>query len=467
MPARLTVWIERIRDGFWAIPSAAALLAVLLGLLLPWVDRIWVTQRLFDGERRWLTLLLFEAGGDGARATLAAVSGSSITVAGTVFSITIATLALVSSQFGPRLLRTFSSDRGVQISLGIFVLSFLFPLLVLRTVRTSEEDGDFVPHLSVSVALLFAVSAVGTRIYFIDHIAQMIRAPQVVATVGRDLDEALNHAVPDGVGKTSGRKQAHRDDDDNDDDNDDEEEPDEIDGSEGLPGQDAPVAVRSRKAGYLTVINHERLVTLAEKADVVFRLAAGTGSYVYEGTPLLQLRPGDKLDEEQYEEAHGAFAIGARRTVKQDEAYAVNQLVEIGVRAMSPGINDPFTGQSCCQRITAGLVRVADRRFPDPRQRDEGGKVRLLTRRPTFADLVEAGYAPLRRYARADAMLLGCLLDDLAALAGRAKGRRRLGAIAEQAAAVSRAAEELDEVDRRIVRGKYAYFEEQLAGRLG
>ena len=438
MRATFLIWIERLRDGFWLVPGLMVAVAFGFGAVVPYLDSYY-GDLVAQGET---TFLLYDSGPDGARSVLGAIAASSVGIAATVFSITITTLVLASGQFGPRLLRTFTSDRGVQFSLGTFLATFIYPLLVLRTVRTAG-DGDggveaFVPALGVTSAMVLAVLAVGVLIYFIDHVATMIRAPQVVDHVGSELDEALDRQVP---------ADGHRGDDD--------AAGGEVTG-DGLPGPDAPVAVRATEPGYVTVIDHDNLVAHASHRGTAYRLDVAAGDYVHPGRPMIRCHPGHvPAGDDEREGLRKRFHVGARRTSAGDPQFGLNQLVEVAVRAMSPGVNDPFTAETCVYRAGAALAVLVTRPFPDPRRRDEAGVVRLVTRRPTFRDLVEQTFAPLRRYARSDAMLVGKCLEALAGVAERCPPDRsgRLAVVREQAddllAAAAEDGEQVNARDRR------------------
>ena len=430
---------DKFRDSFVVLPGVMALLATALGLVMPYVDDrfAWLAAR------NDAMLLIFDAGPDGARSVLSAIAGSSITVAATVFSITIAILALTSQQYGPRLLRTFTSDRGVQFALGTFVATFLYPLIVLRTVRTGE-DNAFVPRMSVTVGVLLALVSVAVLIYFIDRLSKMIRAPQIIAAVGRDLHEVIDQEIPADASL-----------------GDSDEEYDELCG-DGLPSEDDAPAVVARRCGYVTVVDLPTLVKHAVEQDTVYRLAVSPGTYVHEGMPLAHMSPRADLPAETRDGLLGAFSFADHRTVVQDVGFGVNQIVEVALRAMSPGINDPFTADTCVDRLTAMLARMAGRAFPDPRWRDEQGKVRVLMRRPTFAYFVAATYAPVRRYARSDAMLLGKMLASMASVARHCPQSRprRLAAVREQAKAVMDAiTDDTNEADKAMLRAAYEAFQ--------
>jgi uncharacterized membrane protein len=224
---------EMISSSYWFVPGIMTAAAVVLSLLSVELDR-----RVQDAVLEEIGLI-WSGGAEGARELLGTVAGSTITVAGVIFSMTLVVLSLTSQQFGPRLLRQFMGDRGTQVVLGMFVATFVFCLLVLRTVRSMEETR-FVPYLSVTLAVLFMLASLGVLIYFIHHVAQLIQAPRVVSRVGEDLLAAINRVFPEQLGEAAAA--------------------DEQKGPAGwLPEdfEDRACRIEARENGYLQVINVE------------------------------------------------------------------------------------------------------------------------------------------------------------------------------------------------------------------
>ena len=150
----------------------------------------------------WLKRLswIYSGGAEGASLLLGTVAGSMIAIAGTVFSMTLVALSLASSQLGPRLLRNFMRDTANQVVLGTFVATFVYCLLVLRTIRRGDEVA-FVPHLAVTIGVLLAIVSIGVLIYFIHHVSVSIQADEVVAQVGRELVDGIDRLFPGHLGK--------------------------------------------------------------------------------------------------------------------------------------------------------------------------------------------------------------------------------------------------------------------------
>ncbi|WP_410474915.1 DUF2254 domain-containing protein [Guyparkeria sp. TX1] len=340
---------------------------------------------------------MFAGGPDGASAVLSVIAGSMTTIAGVVFSMTLVVLSLASSQLGPRLLRSFMRDPPTQVVLGTFVATFLYCVLVMLTIRRGDEEA-FVPHLSVTVGVLLAVISLGVLIYFIHHVAISIQANQVVARVGHELIDVLERLFPETIGQRP---------------------------AESAPAPDAAFLRRlDREAepvcssgdGYLQFIDADALMTLAEREDVVVRLECHPGHYVVAGGPLLRVWPTGQRADEFAGEVNAAFALGNQRTSGQDIEFALFELVEIAVRALSPGINDPFTAVACIDRLGSALCRLATREMPSPYRHDSEGKLRVIAPSPSFPAMVDAGFDQIRQHGRTNAAVSIRLMETLAAI---------------------------------------------------
>ena len=402
MKTRFLSLVENLRTSLWFIPTLMALGAFALALFMPWVDNHYAP----DKGPKWLSSLVFSGTPSGARSLLSSVAGSMINVAGTVFSITIVALTLASSQFGPRLLRNFMRDRTNQTVLGTFIATFLYCLLVMRRVYGGPDDIQNVPHLSISVGVLLTLTSLGVLIYFIHHIAQSIQAPHVVAEVGRELDEQIDKLFPKDIG-----------------------EPDE--GADGVAGQpahgtpadrqkaeqllaDAGVAVRADAGGYIQAIGTDSLMGLARGADAVFRLCVRPGDWVMPGGPLLVCWPPDRVDGDLVDDVNGVVIRNSRRSPTQDVEFSVLQLVEVAVRALSPGINDPFTAMNCIDQLGANLVHLAGKTFPATHRYDEEGELRIIAEAANFGGIVDAAFNQIRQNGGKTACIVIRLLEVIA-----------------------------------------------------
>lgn len=404
---RLRALWESMRATYWVVPSAMAFAAVGLSFAMIQLDQAAAAQ-LLD---RWSWV--YTGGPAGARAVLSTIAASMITVAGVTFSITIVALTLASQQFGPRLLRNFLKDLGNQVVLGSFISTFLYCLLLLRTVR-GNDDSNFTPHLAVTVGVALAMLSLGVLIFFIHHVATSIQASHVIANVGGELDAAIERMFPDDIGEGPAAGRDAR------------EQP-----PCGLPGADrgAPHTVAAATTGYVQALASARMLELAGEHNLTIRIDAQPGGFVRVGTPLATLWPAPQPPDACDEDVRDAFIIGADRTGAQDAGFFVKQLVELALRALSPSINDPGTARTCIDRLEQALCHLAGRRIPSPYRYDEDGTLRVVAPPVTFVNLLDLAFEEIGRYGSASVSVMSRLLEavrDLAACTRREEDRQAL-----------------------------------------
>lgn len=444
MKARLLRLWDALRASYWFIPSlmtAGAAAASQAALVL---DR-WLL------DRGGTAMVWLHGAGrpEGARAILSTVAGSMITVAGVTFSILLVALSLASSQFGPRLLRGFLRDRGNQFVLGTFIATFVYCLLVLRNVPMGV-DTTTVPQVSVGLALLMGLAGVAVLIYFVHHAASSIQASSVISTAGSELDAAIRQTFP-------------------------AREEDEGGGRVGPPADqalpagfdDEARAVEAGASGYVQEIDTSGLVALAAERDLVIELLHDRGSFVVEGRSIARVAPPAAVDEEVGKKIREALVLAAGRVSTRDVERAVSQLAEVAVRALSPGINDPFTAGEALRRLGASLSFLAERELPTSSYRDGEGTLRLIVPTPTIRELFGVAFDRVRHYGAGDPHLPLELLEILTEVGVKARhpGLRRI--LLHHAERVERAATEAlrDEADRRRVESAYETASAVLSGR--
>jgi len=392
---RLTSWVgirqllENLRGSYWFVPSLMAVGAVALAVASIAIDRALPPDWL--GELR----LIGPNGPEGARAVLTTVAASMIGVAGVTFSITIAAVAYSASQFAPRLLTNFMRDRGNQITLGTYVAAFLYCLVVLRAVNDSWGPGSgeaaepFVPQVATLMALGLAIAGCAVLIYYIHHIPQSIHISRVIARIGDALDDRIEAFFP-----------AER-----------------RDVPEPPPLATGALEVRAEKQGYIQRIDLGHLLECAERADARIDLVHAPGEFVARGRVLARVAARGVDEEALADSIRSAFATGVLRTPREDVLFLVNELLEIATRALSPGVNDPFTAISCVDRIGAALSALARRGDVHGVTRDADGAVRVVARPLTFEIFVAESLERLRPYAVKDRNVSLHLASTLAELA--------------------------------------------------
>jgi len=375
---RLIELSENVRGSYWFLPTLLAFAGFAFGLALVLVD-----ARLGDawlGQYEWF----YGSRPEGARSMLSTIAGSTITVAGVVFSITLAAVTYASGQFGPRLLGNFMRDRGNQASLGVFIGTYLYCLVVLRTIRSAEEtSGDtggvvrdaFVPHLAMFGGLALAITSTAVLIYFVHHVTSGIHINNVIARVGRDLIAQIRQRSDE---HDSGRPTR----------------------TPSLVGIPKPII--ATKNGYIEAIDFDALLKIASRHDIVLRPVRRAGDFVSEGWTMLEAHSAASISDRVRDECTGVVKVGRQRTAQQDLRFGIDELVEIAARALSPGVNDPFTAIACIDWLGAALGEL-DRRRPPPTQlADEEGTVRIILRPLDFEDYLGAAFGQLRSYVAAD-----------------------------------------------------------------
>lgn len=429
MRVRLLNFWENVQSSYWLIPSLMLLGAAILAF----------ATTAFDSRvgSEWMENIPWLRANqpDGARALLSTVAASMIGVAGVTFSITMVAMVMASSQFGPRLLSNFMRDRGNQTTLGIFIATFIYCLLVLRTVKSPDVSASgtadasyFVPHLAVLVALALAVVSLGAFIFFIHHAPESIHISNVIADVGRSFGHRIDHLYPDQLGEAAGGTS-----------------PDEL-STAGFDGEATPVEADG--TGYIQALDPGTLLEVAVEENLFLRVAYRPGDFVSEGKALVYASPASRVDDGVRRRIRGAFVWGRERTRAMDILYLSDQLVEIAARALSPGINDPHSAMDCLDWLGAGLIRLGERAEPDPVRADDDGTPRVLTLPVSFDVAMDAVFDPLRPYVSADRNATSRAFKVLAELASSLRDERRHAPIARHADALI-AAVRLNQSDPR------------------
>jgi uncharacterized membrane protein len=433
---------EVLRTSLWFVPAleVAGAIALFAGTLI--ADRA--------SYRGDFTLpgWVISGSADTAREILTAIAAAIITVVGVVFSIILVTLTLASTQFGPRMLRNFIRDRGTQLTLGTFVATFVYAVLVLASVGTGSH-GDFVPHISVTVTLGLMVADLAVLIYFIHHTAVSIQLPQVIASIAADLAEAI---AEQGSGNT------------------------------GPHPKDGPTAtelvVRAEReggvllapvSGYVQFIKHQNLVKLATAADAVINLEHRPGHFVVRGHRFATVWPPTAAPMVR-QALGGAHIVGPHRTLTQDVSFGIDQLVEIATRALSAAVNDTFTALTCIDWLGENLCKIVTGWHPARVHRDGAGFIRVIAPEPAYDRLVQRSFEKIRQNSLGMPAVMIRQLDALARIMAETTSAGQRQVLLDQAAMIDRACERSvpEAADRADVRRRYEVIltlETQLSAR--
>lgn len=413
MIPKLRHWWQEMRSSFWFVPAMIVVGAVGLATALITVD---ATVELHV-DTKWP--LIFGAGAAGSRGLLTAVASSMITVAGVVFSITIVALSLTSSQYTSRVLRNFMRDSTNQVVLGVFVGIFAYCLVVLRTIRGGDERA-FVPSLAVLGGLVLAFVGIAYLIYFIHHISLSIQASSIIASAAEETIAAIDNLFPKGLG-----------------DNDDED----AEGTVAVVAEQTWSAVAAPKTGYIESIDGESLLVLARKHGTIVRMERGIGEFVVESTPIVSVAGlSESESDAAAAELNSVFVISRQRTVQQDAGFGIRQIVDIAMKALSPGVNDTTTAVMCVDYLGAILARLAVRGIATPHRLDHG-ELRVIARGPSFESLLAEAFDQIRQNAEGNVAVLTRQVQALETIASQTGNARRRHALRQQVVLIAAVAE--------------------------
>lgn len=400
-------WL-RVNASYWFLPTLFTLAAFLLSVVTVYIDRSGGAA--FLNDVAWL----HPSRPAGARSQLEVIASSMIAVASTVFAITIAAVAYASGNYGPRLLTNFMTDRGNQISLAVFISTFVYNLMILRVVRSEQEvpasleaaDATalpgFVPQLSMLVSVITLIVAVGVLVYFLHHIPASIRINSVLAGIGRRLVNDIGERFPDDYSDTA------------------------------PPGMIEGRPVMAGGAGYVEIIDFEKLDEIAEKAAATISLKVRTGDFVHERLPLADVG-GAALTEKLERRIRDCFSFGSSRTPKQDLEFLIDELVEIALRALSPGINDPFTAVTSLHWMGAAVAELAGRDLRRGPEQDRYDPTRVRPIADDFDHYLMRSFGGVRASAAGSPIAAKVFLEALAGAAVEQCSNRRRAALLEEA----------------------------------
>ncbi len=399
-------WGE-LKATFWFIPVMILVFSVLLSVGLVSLDGLVSFQQ--DG----LTRFFFVKGSDSARIILSTISGGMIGVAGTVFSVTLVALTLASSQFGPRLIKNFMYVRLNQVVLGSYISTYLYCLLVLNAIKDGD-DYTFIPSISILVAIVAAVGNIILLIIFIHQIAISIQADKVISDISDFISKQLKTLFPEKMGEEI-------------------EDDEEIDSAADIKGYSKRIAIKAPRSGYLQYIDHETLLELITSNAALLELYYRPGAHMVEGLEIGMLHTNEDWDEDELEKVFNQFVIGKTKTSQQDLEYSIQQMVEIAARALSPGVNDPFTAIACIDNLTATLCYLAQAKFPSKHRFDEEGTLRVIVDTVGFRGVLDTAFNQIRQFSAGNTAVIIRLMEALITIHGFIKEEKYKKAVVKHA----------------------------------
>lgn len=404
--------LYKIRESMWLVPSLLVLGAIILAPVMVQLDELYG-----DAAQEWLPFL-FGGGSDAARDMLTTVATAMASVIGIAFSIIIVVLQLAASQFSPRVITTFRRDRGQQVVLGMYLATFVYSLLVLRRVRASNEvDQAFVPGLSMLVALILSLVCLGLLLFFVQHISQQLRVSEITTRIRSDLDDASDILYPADIGEPY------------DPDHTDEELIADIENS-----AHTSFPIRAPGGGYVQNIHESRIAEYVDGPVMAIRVERGFGSFLFErevvATVFLSEPVSDEDRQKLTELGDKGFSLGSSPALRSNSQLAVQQLVDVALRALSTGVNDPSTARQVLEELSDWLARTAHRDFPS-RVRSVDDRVLVLPQ-TSFHDYVHQVFAQIRQASAVEASLLHTIAEMLEKLLDTNPPQDRLMAFCDQ-----------------------------------
>jgi uncharacterized membrane protein len=414
---KLLFKLGELTDTFWFIPVIIIMMSVLLSIGLVYIDELVSFEH--DDV---LSRFFFVNSPDSARAILSTISGAMMGVAGTVFSITLVALTLASSQFGPRLIKNFMYVRLNQVVLGSYISTYLYCLLVLNAIR-DVENHTFIPSISILVAIIFAMINIILLIVFIHQIAMSIQADKVISDISSFIAKQVEKLFPEKMGMEI-------------------DDEDDIDLTAAIFEYKIHFSIKSPKNGYFQYVDGEGLMEIISECDSLFKLNHRPGSHLVEGAELGFMYSNKNWGQNDLKKLQSQFIIGDTKTSKQDLEFSINQMVEIASRALSTGMNDPFTAITCIDNLTSTMCFLAQAEFPSKYRHDDNGNLRIISDVMVFEGVLDAAFNQIRQFSKDSPSVMIKLMEALITIHGFTVKRSHQKAVVRHAEMVLRQGKE-------------------------
>jgi uncharacterized membrane protein len=367
---------EDIRSSLWFRPGLWMLVYAAVGMLL-----VWGEARLGLAGVDLTQYEVLRTDASGARTMLGAIATAMLTVTSLVFSLMMLAVVQTANAYSPRLLRRYISDPANQHVLGILIGTFVYSMVVLRAVSGNSASA---PVIATNMALLLSLVATVALVHFLNHVPQSIKVSSIISLILSQTQKVIERGFPRDVGH-----------------------PWEGEGKPVFP-ESQPRQLCAHDSGYVQYLADEKLLRTAYDADLVIRMHWRMGDYILAGTAIASVW--GELDEKLEGTIRRACILGVERTLPQDAGFGLQQLTDIALRALSPGVNDPSTAATSIDAVTFLLGKALDRELPSPYRCDEEGDLRLVLPRASFSELIEDSYLRILQYGGQDVAIMRQLL---------------------------------------------------------
>lgn len=379
-------WNE-LKSTFWFVPVLIIVISVQMAMGFVYLDG--QTNLSHEGLQRFF----FVSSADSARSILSTISGAMIGVAGTVFSVTLVALTLASSQFGPRLIKNFMYVTLNQVVLGSYVSTYLYCLIVLNSIRGTNGE-TFIPSISILLAIFIAVVNIILLIVFIHQIAMSIQANKVISDIHDYISSQIDTLFPIGIGEESDAENKEL--------------------ADAAKSQfDTTISVKSEKSGYLQYIDSNLLLDIMTSENSLLELNVKPGDYMVRNIEIGKIYHSSEADDDKFKNVRRHFIIGKSRTSQQDFEFSIHQMVEIASRALSTGVNDPFTAIACIDNLTATMCSLAQIDFPSKYRFDKENDLRVIAVTLTFEGVLDAAFNQIRQFSAGSPAVIIRLMESL------------------------------------------------------
>lgn len=434
-------FLENVKSSIWFIPAIFVTSFIILSQIFIALDRAFFEE--LSRGAPWL----FSGSPDAARNLLSTVASSIITVVSIAFSITIIALQQASTQYSPRVLRTFTSDKWNQIVLGMYIATFTYALLVLRVIRSSDDsmDAGFVPELSVNVAIFFVLICMGLLIFFIHQIASSLQVSEIIRHVHHDLTREIDTLFPESLGRHV-------------------KEPESAEQIMKKLRKRKSSVVKATQAGFVRLIDQEALSRVHVESSRWMYVHVRIGSFVNKGDVLVEV-DSQSVSEKIQEKIKNTVIINSQRSIHQDALFGITQLVDIALRALSPGVNDPRTAVYCIHYLSDALCRLSTRKFPENKRTFENNPMTFVFNRPSWDSFVSSSFNQIRRETADSFRVTIALLDGLSDIVScYSKESKRIAPLLLQVQAIEETSGSriASKADKKIFKAKLLSLKKQI-----
>ncbi len=426
MITKLEQFWTSLRASLWLIPGAMIIIFIALALVLIEVDSNTKIQWLENYPR------LFGMGADGSRGMLSAIAGSMLTVATLAFSLTLSAVTQASGQFTPRIFPNFIRDRANQFVLGYFVSVFAYCLLVLRTIRGVDEI-KFVPSLAVIVGLLLALGGIVALVFFFHHIADSLQITKIIDNIAEETKKSIERLFPEQLGEAASVEEK----------------------KETRQAVEAKIWVKipALRTGYIQNVDADGLLEFAAENKILLRMRRGVGQFAGRGATLAEIAPDTEttnwetsVEKEKIKTINDFFSLDRHRTIEQDVGFGIRQIVDIALKALSPGVNDTTTAVTCIDYLGEITGEIARRKMP-VKVRSKDNVPRVIVVALDFESYVETAFDQIRTSGKANQAIFERLLSAIAFVAECATDEYRRAVLRRQIYLITEYAEQTLETD--------------------